>query len=113
MVLVDFFEKSSPGKRPGPGGGLQVFWMHDRIHDTQKNIQEILHERPAGVCPEHFGIQGREGAPGNVGDRRRVERPDSNRPTLRRAPGNGSADDGNGRKQGNDSDELPMLKRRD
>ena len=33
-------------------------------------------------------------------NRRRVDRPDSNSPTLRRAPGNGPADEGNGVKPG-------------
>jgi len=49
-ALVDFFEKIESLERSRPGTVARVFSTHpmtgDRIRDTQKNIQEILRQKP-------------------------------------------------------------------
>jgi len=115
-AFVDFFEKIESLEKTKPGAVAKVFSTHpmtdDRIRDTQTNIQEILKARPEYVLntSEFIDVKARLAT---LENRRKVERPDGNRPTLRRVPGNGSADDGNSGKQGTDSDERPTLKRRD
>lgn len=115
-AFVDFFEKIQSLEKTKPGTISKVFSTHpmtdDRIRDAQKNIQELLKEKPEYVLntSEFVDVQERLAT---IENRRRVSPQDSNRPTLRRSP-NGTIDDENGDKKApKDQDERPTLKRRD
>lgn len=81
-----------------------------RIRDAQKNIQELLKEKPEYVLntSEFVDVKARMSM---LENRRKVTSEDSNRPRLRRSPGNRRVDDEHGSKKGNDKDERPTLKR--
>jgi beta-barrel assembly-enhancing protease len=115
-AFVDFFEKIESLEKTKPGTIAKVFSTHpmtdDRIRDAQKNIQELLKEKPEYVLntSEFVDVKARLAM---LENRRKIEPRDSNRPRLRRSPADGRVDDQNGGKEGNDKDERPTLKRRD
>ena len=92
----------------------KVFSSHpltgDRIETAQKNIQELLKERPEYVVTtsEFNDVKARLLAMHN---KRKVDNQDLNRPTLRKAPGAGTSGDGKDKDKGDD-DDRPTLKRR-
>jgi predicted Zn-dependent protease len=112
-AFVDFFEKIQSLEKRKPGTMSKVFSSHppteDRITTAQKNIQDLLKERPEYVVTtsEFNDIKGRLQA---LHNRRKVDDKDLNRPTLRKAPGAGSGSDKDGGK--GDEEDRPTLKRR-
>jgi predicted Zn-dependent protease len=117
-AFVDFFEKIETLEKRKPGTMAKVFSTHpmtdDRIRDAQKNIQNLLTAKPEYVVTtsEFNDVKGRLTA---MHSRRKIDDKDTNRPTLRRAPGSstGPVDvDENGKTPKSDEDERPTLKRR-
>lgn len=118
-AFVDFFEKIQTKEKRKPGTMAKVFSSHpptgDRITKAQKNIQEILTEKPEYVVTtsEFNEVKERLIA---LNNRRKPDKDDPNRPRLRRAPGGGTGpidEDGEEKTQKDDEDERPTLKRRD
>jgi len=119
-AFVDFFEKIETLEKRKPGTMAKVFSTHpmtdDRIRAAQKNIQELLKAKPEYVVTtsEFNDVKGRLMAMHN---KRKIDNPaDSNRPTLRRAPGSntgtvGTDEDGKA-PASSDDDDRPTLKRR-
>ncbi len=115
-AFVDFFEKIQSLEKKKPGTMSKVFSSHpltgDRIETAQKNIQQLLKERPEYVVTtsEYNDVKTRLLAMHN---RRKVDNQDLNRPTLRKAPGSGtSGDSKDGKDKGAGDDDRPTLKRR-
>lgn len=112
-AFVDFFEKIQAMEKKKPGTMSKVFSTHpmteDRIRVAQKNIQDLLKERPEYVVTtsEFSDVKGRLMAMHN---KRKVDNQDLNRPTLRKAPGAGTG--GNDKDKGTGDDDRPTLKRR-
>ena len=112
-AFVDFFEKIQSLEKRKPGTMAKVFSSHpltgDRIETAQKNIQELLKERPEYVVTtsEFSDVKTRLAS---LQNRRKVDSQDLNRPTLRKAPGSSSGDKDD--KSKGDEDERPTLKRR-
>jgi len=118
-AFVDFFEKILANEKKKPGTMAKIFSSHpmttERIKDSQKNIQEVLKAKPEYVVTtsEFNDVKNRLMTMHN---RRKPDDKDTNRPRLRRAPGGGTIpvdEDGNEKKQKEDQDERPTLKRRD
>jgi predicted Zn-dependent protease len=114
-AFVDFFEKIQSLEKKKPGTMAKVFSTHplteDRIVTAQKNIQEMLKERPEYVVTtSEFGdVKTRLTA---LHNRRKIDDKDLNRPRLKKAPGSGpTTTDGNDKGSGKD-DDRPTLKRR-
>jgi len=113
-AFVDFFEKIQSAEKKKPGTMSKIFSSHpptgDRIETAQKNIQELLKERPEYVVTtsEFNDVKARLAS---LQNRRKVDNQDLNRPTLRKAPGSASGDDKDDKSKG-DEDERPTLKRR-
>jgi predicted Zn-dependent protease len=114
VAFVDFFEKIQSLEKKKPGTMSKVFSSHpptdDRIAVAQKHIQQLLKERPEYVVTtsEFNDIKVRLMAMHN---QRKVDTPDTNRPTLRKAPGASSGGDSTDKGGGSD-DDRPTLKRR-
>lgn len=117
-AFVDFFEKVQSMEKKKPGTVSKVFSTHpmtdDRIKASQEEIQNILVAKPEYVVntSEFNDVKARLAM---LHNRRKVDtKEDSNRPTLRRAPGTGTGpvDDNADDKQKPDQDERPTLKRR-
>jgi predicted Zn-dependent protease len=112
-AFVDFFEKIQSMEKKKPGTMSKVFSTHpmteDRIQTAQKNIQQLLKERPEYVVTtsEFNDVKGRLMAMHN---KRKVDNQDLNRPTLRKAPGAGTS--GSDKDKGAGDDDRPTLKRR-
>ena len=112
-AFVDFFEKIQSLEKKKPGTLSKVFSSHpltgDRIETAQKNIQELLKERPEYVVTtsEFNDVKARLAS---LHARRKVDSQDVNRPTLKKAPGAGTSS-GDSKDKG-DGDERPTLKRR-
>ena len=117
-AFVDFFEKIQSMEKKKPGTMSKVFSTHplteDRIVTAQKNIQELLKERPEYVVTtsEFDDVKTRLTS---LHNRRKIDDKDLNRPRLKKAPGSSSPTDvdkgGSGNGNGND-DDRPTLKRR-
>lgn len=116
-AFIDFFEKLQSKEKRKPGTLAKVFSSHpptdDRVTAAQKNIQEMLKEKPEYVVTtsEFQDVKARLGAMHN---RRKLDPQDPNRPRLRRKPGDGTStvEDEDGKKTKTDEDERPTLKRR-
>ncbi len=116
-AFIDFFEKLQSKEKRKPGTLAKVFSSHpptdDRVTDGQKNIQQMLKERPEYVVTtsEFQDVKARLMA---MHSRRKLDPQDPNRPQLRRKPTNGTTtvEDEDGKKTKTDSDERPTLKRR-
>jgi len=115
-AFVDFFEKIQSLEKKKPGTMAKVFSTHpptdDRIVAAQKNIQDLLKERPEYVVTtsEFNDVKGRLAV---LHNRKKIDNKDLNRPQLRKAPGSGTTTDGGagGSTSGSD-DDRPTLKRR-
>jgi len=116
-AFIDFFEKLQSKEKRKPGTLAKVFSSHpptdDRVTTAQKNIQEMLKEKPEYVVTtsEFQDVKARLSAMHN---RRKLDPQDPNRPRLRRKPGDGTTtvEDEDGKKTKTDEDERPTLKRR-
>jgi predicted Zn-dependent protease len=117
--FVDFFERLESLEKRKPGAISKAFRSHpptgDRITTAQKNIAELLKEKPEYVITtsEFEAVKDRLLAMNN---RRKVGggADDPNRPRLKKAPG-GSTEPVEGddsKKPKEDPDERPTLKRR-
>jgi predicted Zn-dependent protease len=99
---IDIFERIEALQKTKPGRVAKIFSTHpmtlDRIRDAQKNINEILPNKPEYVVntSEYNEMRGRVIAQHQL---RKKETADPSKPTLRQAP-EGSSDD------------RPVLKRR-
>src|ERR1700682_3940183 len=95
-AFVDFFEKIQSLEKKKPGTVAKVFSTHpptdDRISNAQKNIQELLKERPEYVVTtsEFNDVKGRLAM---LHNRRKVDEKDLNRPQLKKKPGTGQSTD--------------------
>ncbi len=95
----------------------KVFSTHpmtdDRIAAAQKNIQRDP-EGQAGIRGDHLRVQRREGALLAMHNRRKTDKKDDGRPTLRRSPGStpGTVDSDDGTATKGDDEDRPTLKRR-
>jgi predicted Zn-dependent protease len=103
---IDLFERMLTLEKRKPGTIAKVFNTHpmteDRIAKTQKNIAEMLRERPEFVVTTSEFNEVRE----RLKSRYIPRKPeDPNRPRLRRSPAGGEP--------ASDSEEKPILKRRD
>jgi beta-barrel assembly-enhancing protease len=116
-AFVDFFEKIQSLEKKKPGTMSKVFSTHplteDRIVAAQKNIQELLKERPEYVVTtsEFNDVKGRLAM---LHNRKKVDDKDLNRPKLRKAPGSGTTttDGADSGTKGGTDDDRPTLKRR-
>jgi predicted Zn-dependent protease len=114
-AFVDFFEKIESLEKKKPGTMAKVFSTHppteDRIVKAQKNIQELLKERPEYVVTtsEFSDVKNRLAM---LHNRKKVDDKDLNRPRLKRAPGSGTSTDGGDGKGTSTDDDRPTLKRR-
>lgn len=114
-AFVDFFEKIESLEKKKPGTMAKVFSTHppteDRIVAAQKNIQDLLKERPEYVVTtsEFNDVKARLAMMHN---KRKVDQKDLNRPQLRRAPGSGTTASDGGSTTGGSDDDRPTLKRR-
>jgi len=117
-AFVDFFEKLQSKEKRKPGTMGKLFSSHpptdDRIKDSQKNIEQLLEERPEYVVTtsEFHDVKNRLAM---LQNRRKVDPQDPNRPRLRRQPGGGTTTvdaDEDGKKPRADEEERPTLKRR-
>ena len=116
-AFVDFFEKLQTLEKKKPGTLSKAFSTHpptdNRIKESQKNIQEILAEKPEYVLnrSEFNDVKNRLMVMHN---HRKIDDKDAGRPKLRKAPGSGpvDADDKGDKKKGDDGDDRPTLKRR-
>ena len=117
-AFIDFFEKLQSKEKRKPGTIAKVFSSHpptdDRVTDGQKNIQQMLKEKPEYVVTtsEFQDVKARLLAMQN---RRKLDpAADPNRPRLRRKPSDGTStiEDDDGKKTKTDEDERPTLKRR-
>jgi predicted Zn-dependent protease len=113
--FVDFFERLEAMEKRKPGTISKVFRSHpptgDRIEEAQKNIAQLLKERPEYVVTtsEFDEVKNRILT---LQARRRATPEDPNRPRLRKAPGAGPDVEEDGKKPKESPDERPTLKRR-
>jgi beta-barrel assembly-enhancing protease len=115
--FVDFFEKIQSMEKRKPGTMSKVFSSHpmtdDRIKDAQKNIGEILESKPEYVVTtsEFDDVKARLTS---LHNRRKVDDKDDNRPRLKKAPGGSTkpVEGDKDKKEAEDEDERPTLKRR-
>jgi len=114
-AFVDFFEKIQSLEKKKPGTMAKVFSTHpltdDRIVAAQKNIQELLKERPEYVVTtsEFNDVKTRLIA---LHNRRKIDDKELNRSRLRKAPGSGTVSGDVKDSKIGDTDERPTLKRR-
>jgi predicted Zn-dependent protease len=118
-AFIDFFEKLKADEKRKPGTLSKLFASHpphgSRIQKTQKNIEELLPNRPEYVVntSEFLTVQERL----RMVSRRTGEggEEDPNRPTLRRTPSSTTDPiEGGGptEKEPEEEDDRPTLKRR-
>jgi predicted Zn-dependent protease len=104
---IDIFERIEALQKTKPGLVAKIFSTHpmtlDRIRDAQKNINEILPNKPEYVVntSEFNEMRGRVIAQHQL---RKKETADPSTPTLRQAPGSQPSE--------NSADDRPVLKRR-
>lgn len=117
-AFVDFFEKIQSMEKKKPGTMSKVFSSHpmtdDRIKDAQKNIQDILESKPEYVVTtsEFNDVKTRLAS---LHNRRKIDDKDDNRPRLKKTPGGSTKPvegDAKDKKQAEEEDERPTLKRR-
>ena len=107
---IDIFERIESLEKRKPGTVAKVFATHpmtaDRIRMAQKNINEILPNKPEYVVntSEFNETRGRVIA---AHQRQKRQADDPAKPTLRQAPSRGKPVDG----QANNGDDRPTLQR--
>lgn len=114
--FVDFFERLESLEKRKPGTISKAFRTHpptaDRIEAAQKNISELLKERPEYVITTSEFEEVKQRIIAMSNRRRLGPNDDPNRPTLKRAPGAGTEPVEGDKKKSEDPDERPTLKRR-
>lgn len=114
--FVDFFERLEALEKRKPGTISKAFRSHpptaDRIEEAQKNISELLRERPEYVITTSEFDEIRERIIALSNRRRLGPNDDPNRPRLKRAPGAGAESADKSGSAGEDPEERPTLKRR-
>lgn len=109
-ALITFFERLQESKRKDPGSVPLVFSSHpptkERIRRAQEEIAELLPAREQYVVTtsEFDRIKNKIQA---LHQKRKVSKPDSSKPTLRRKGERPSTDEG-----GSEDEKPPVLKRR-
>lgn len=114
--FVDFFERLESLEKRKPGTISRAFRSHpptaDRIEEAQKNISELLRERPEYVITTSEFEEVKERILAMSNRRKLGPNDDPNRPRLKKAPAAGTEPvEKDGRKT-EDPDERPTLKRR-
>ena len=117
--FVDFFERIQADEKKKPGTMSKVFSTHpmtgDRITEAQKDIQQILPQKPEYVVntSEFLDVKGRLAA---LHARRKVDEKDLNRPRLRKSTSGGTIPvedkDNKGKGDKEEDEDRPTLKRR-
>lgn len=113
--MVDFFEKLLAEQKRKPGTLSKLFASHpptgDRVTKTQARIDEILPDKPEYLfqTSEFLQVQSRLAAMVN---RTKTGQEDSNKPTLRRAPSDGTISTDTEGATTEEEDDRPTLKRR-
>jgi beta-barrel assembly-enhancing protease len=113
--MVDFFEKLLAEQKRKPGTLSKLFASHpptgDRVTKTQERIDEILPAKPEYLfqTSEFLQVQSRLAAMTN---RTKTGQEDSNKPTLRRAPSDGTISTDSEGASTEEEDDRPTLKRR-
>jgi predicted Zn-dependent protease len=118
--FIDFFERLQALEKRRPGAISKLFRSHpptdDRIATAQKNIGDLLKEKPEYVITtsEFEQVKLRLA---RMNNQRKVSdaQQDANRPRLRKTPGGGTTpveDESGKEKKKTDPDERPTLKRR-
>ncbi|MGB9612018.1 MAG: M48 family metallopeptidase [Bryobacteraceae bacterium] len=114
--FVDFFERLESLEKRKPGTISKAFRSHpptaDRIEEAQKNIAELLRERPEYVITTSEFDEVKERVIAMSNRRKLGPNDDPNRPRLKRAPGAGTDTADKDGKKTEDPDERPTLKRR-
>ena len=114
--FVDFFERLESLEKRKPGTISKAFRSHpptaDRIVEAQKNITELLRERPEYVITTSEFEEVKERIIAMSNRRKLGPNDDPNRPRLKRAPGAGTEPVEGDAKKTEDPDERPTLKRR-
>jgi predicted Zn-dependent protease len=114
--FVDFFERLESLEKRKPGTISKAFRSHpptaDRIEEAQKNIAELLRERPEYVITTSEFDEVKERVIALSNRRKLGPNDDPNRPRLKRAPGTGTDTADKDGKKTEDPDERPTLKRR-
>jgi len=112
---IDIFERIESLEKRKPGAVAKVFSTHpmtaDRIRMAQKNINEILPNKPEYVVntSEFNEMRGRVIA---AHQRQKRQADDPAKPTLRQAPSRGKPTDGQSNAgQATDGDDRPTLQR--
>lgn len=118
--FIDFFERLQAMEKKKPGAIQKIFSTHpptdNRIKEAQKNIEEILKEKPEYVVTtsEFDNVKSRLIAQNSR--RKGDDKEDPNKPRLKKSPGGGTSpiDEGSEKNKDKetDPDERPTLKRR-
>jgi predicted Zn-dependent protease len=113
-AFVDFFERLEAMERKKPGTVSEIFRSHpnvsSRIKSTQKNIQQLLKEKPEYVISTSEFAEVRRNLEQSL-NRRKAE-PAKTGPTLRRTPSGKEPIENRDSQKPDDADERPTLKRR-
>lgn len=115
--FIDFFEKMQADEKRRPGTMAKLFSSHpphgDRIGKTQKRIAELLPSKPEYVVTTSEFLEVRNRLQSMTLRSKKGPEEDPNRPTLRRAPSDGTITTTGGEgDMEEEEDDRPTLKRR-
>jgi predicted Zn-dependent protease len=114
-AFVNFFERLEAMERKKPGTMSEIFRSHpnvsSRIKSTQKNIQQLLKEKPEYVVSTSEFAEVRRHLEQSLNTRKASTAKPG--PTLRRGPAGSEKIEQRNDQKPDESDERPTLKRRD